>query len=287
MSSLVQTVGLLRQRRRRVRSWPRIVAYSSGALLALVVLAAVFAPLIAPGDPNTLDLGDAFARPSAQHLLGADATGRDLLSRLVYGARPALLGPALAVLLATVTGSVIAVIAAWTGGLVDRVLSRGIDVLFAFPGILLALLTAALFGAGFWSSIIGVAVAEVPYITRVIRTEALRHRSRPYMEGALVQGFSGGTIVVRHLVPNVLPSVFTQMTLSFGYVMINLASISFLGLGVQPPTADWGAMVSEGQSSLVQGYPQESIYAGLAIILVVVAFTLFGDYVAERAEARR
>jgi len=179
------------------------------------------------------------------------------------------------------------VTAAWIGGIVDTALSRIVDVLFAFPGILLALVTAAMFGAGFWSSIIGVAVAEVPYIMRVIRTEAIRHRSRPYIEGALVQGFSGRMIVARHLVPNVLPAVFTQMTLSFGYVMINLASVSFLGLGVQPPTADWGAMVSEGQSSVIQGYPQESIYAGVAIVIVVVSFTLFGDFLAERAEAKR
>jgi peptide/nickel transport system permease protein len=287
MTTLTQAATVLRTRRRRRRSWPRIVAYSAAGVIVVVVLATLFAPLIAPHNPNAVDLNAAFSKPTGQYPLGADASGRDLLSRLLYGARPALLGPALAVLLATTAGTLLAVVAAWVGGIVDRILSRTVDVLFAFPGILLALLAAAMFGAGFWSSIIGVAVAEVPYIMRVIRTEALRHRSRPYMEGALVQGFSGRSIVLRHLLPNVLPSVFTQMTLSFGYVMINLASVSFLGLGIQPPTADWGAMVSEGESSLVQGYPQESLYAGAALVIVVVAFTLFGDYIAERAEARR
>ena len=273
--------------RRRPRNWPRLIAYLAGGLIVLVVLAAVFAPLLAPADPNAVNLGSAFAPPSSAHLLGTDASGRDLLSRLLYGARPSLLGPALAVLIATVLGTMVAIIGAWFGGIVDRVVSRVVDLLFALPGLLLALIVAAIYGPGFVTSIVAVGIAEVPYITRVIRTEALRQRRRPYIEGSLVQGSSGVTIVARHLVPNLLPTVFTQMTLSFGYVMINLAAISFLGLGIQPPKADWGSMVSEGQSSLVQGYPQESLYASACIAVVVVAFTLFGDWVAVRAEARR
>jgi peptide/nickel transport system permease protein len=252
-----------------------------------MVLAAILAPVLAPHNPDVINLSAAFQRPTAAHPLGTDASGRDLLSRLLYGARPALLGPALAVLIATAAGTLIALVAAWFGGGVDRVVSRVADVLFAFPGILLALLVAATFGAGFGAAILAVGVAEIPYITRVIRTEALRQRSRPYIDGSLVQGFSAWAITARHLLPNVLPTIFTQMTLSFGYVMIALASVSFLGLGIQPPQADWGSMVSEGQSSLIQGYPQESLYAGACIVIVVVAFTVFGDWVAGRAEARR
>jgi len=274
-------------RRRLPRDWSRAVAWTAGAVILLVVVAAVFAPLLAPHNPNALNLNEAFSAPTARYPLGADASGRDLLSRLLYGARPALLGPTLAVLLATMLGTVVAVASAWFGGLADRVISRLLDLLFAFPPLLLALLVAATFGAGFTTSILAVGIAEVPYIARVIRTEAIRQRKRPYIEGSLVQGLPGVAIIWRHLLPNVAPTVFTQMTLSFGYVIVNLAAVSFLGLGVQAPTADWGSMVSEGQSSLVQGYPQESLYASACIIVVVVAFTVFGDWVAARMEARR
>jgi peptide/nickel transport system permease protein len=285
VTSIARNVSVHTRFRRR--NWLRIVALIAAGVIAGIVVAALLAPWIAPANPNAVNLGDAFAPPSASHLLGTDASGRDLLSRLLWGARPALLGPTLAVLIATTAGSGIAVFSAWLGGLTDRVISRVVDVLFAFPGILLALLAAAVFGAGFGASIIAVGVAEIPYIARVVRTEALRQRSRPYVEAMVVQGFSSPAVVFRHLVPNVLPIIYTQMTLSFGYVMINLASVSYLGLGIQPPSADWGSMVSEGQSSLIQGYPQESLYAGFAIVLVVVAFTIFGDYVAIRAESKR
>lgn len=287
--TIVRAVDAARmaRRRRRPRNWSRVTAYTAGAVIAVVVLAAVLAPVLAPHNPSTVNLNEAFSRPTAQYPLGADASGRDLLSRLLYGARPALLGPALAVLLATALGTTIAVASAWFGGITDRVISRVLDLLFAFPALLLALLVAATFGAGFTAAILAVGIAEVPYIARVIRTEALRQRKRPYIEGSLVQGLPGATIVGRHVLPNLLPTVFTQMTLSFGYVIVNLAAVSFLGLGVQPPTADWGSMVSEGQSSLVQGYPQESLYASACIVVVVVAFTIFGDWVAARMEARR
>lgn len=274
-------------RRRRHRDWPRAIAFAAAAVIGLFILAAILAPILAPHDPNAIDLGAAYSGSTAGHPLGNDANGRDLLSRLLYGARPALLGPTLAVLLATLLGTLVAVVGAWYGGVVDRAISRTLDVIFAFPGLLLALLVAATFGAGFTASIVPVAIAEVPYIARIIRTEALRQRKRPYIEGSLVQGMPGPVIVSRHLVPNVLPTVFTQMTLSFGYVMISLASVSFLGFGVQPPTPDWGSMVSEGQASLVQGYPQESILAGTCIVIVVVCFTLFGDWVAVRMDGRR
>jgi peptide/nickel transport system permease protein len=269
------------------RDWSKTVAYAAGGLIVLVALAALFAPFIAPDDPNAVNIADVFAGPSRAHLLGTDAVGRDMLSRLLYGARPALLGPTLAVLIATTISAVAALVGAWFGGWVDRLLSRVGDVLFAFPGILLAMLAAAVLGASFATSIAAVGIAEVPYVARIVRTEAWRQRGRPYVEASLVQGFSRTAVISKHLLPNVLPTIFTQMTLSFGYVMMSLASVSFLGLGIQPPAADWGSMVSEGRSSLIGGHPQESLYAGACIVVIVVAFTLFGDYIVRRVEARR
>jgi peptide/nickel transport system permease protein len=261
--------------------WSTWAAIVSAIFLALVVILAI----ASPGDPNTTNLGESLAGPSGKHLLGTDAAGRDLFARIVEGARPSLLGPALAVLLATVLASTIAVTAAWFGGWPDRLLARAVDILFAFPGILLALLAAAVFDPSFATAIIAVGVAEVPYIARVIRTEALRQRSRPYIEASRVQGFSGVAVVWRHLIPNLLPIIATQMALSFGYVMMNIAAVSFLGLGIQPPSADWGSMVAEGQSAIIEGHPQESLYASVCIVLVVVAFTLIGDYFANRLES--
>ncbi len=285
--SVVDTVVRLPRRRRVRRTWSHRVAIGSGVLIAIVALAAVLAPVIAPHDPNAINLGQTFAPPSAAHPLGTDAEGRDLLSRLLYGARPSLLGPALAVLIATTLATTLAVLCAWLNGWFDRVVSRAVDVLFAFPGVLLALLVAAIFGAGFIASIVAVGIAEVPYIARVIRTEAMRQRSRPYIEGSLVQGFSAPAILVRHLLPNLRPTIITQMALSFGYVMLNLAAVSFLGLGIQPPAADWGSTVSDGQTAIVEGHPQEALYAAGCIVIVVVAFTLLGDYIATRLEARQ
>jgi len=283
----IDVAARLPRRRRKPRTWSHRVAIGSGIVIGLIIVAAVFAPLIAPDNPNAISLGSQFAPSSAAHLLGTDASGRDILSRLLYGARPALIGPTVAVLVAAMLATLLAVLCAWLGGWFDRIISRAIDILFAFPGVLLALLAAAVFGAGFVASILAVGIAEVPYIARVIRTEAMRQRSRPYIEGALVQGFASPAVIVRHLIPNLMPTVITQIALSFGYVIMNLAAISYLGLGIQPPNADWGSMVSDGQSSIIQGYPEEALYAAACIVVLVVAFTLLGDHVARRLESRR
>jgi len=157
------------------------------------------------------------------------------------------------------------------------VISRVLDVLFAFPGILLAILVIAFFGAGLRSAVVALAVAHMPYLARITRGAAIRERRLPYVEALEVQGFSAVRISARHLVPNLLPLIVAQASVSFGYVMIDLAGLSFLGLGVQPPTADWGVMISAGEQALLGGHPQQSLYAGGMIVLAVCAFTLFGE----------
>ncbi|GAA4987965.1 ABC transporter permease subunit [Yinghuangia aomiensis] len=256
-----------------------VVALSVVAVLAVI---GVLAPWLAPDDPDAISLMDAHQGSSAEHLLGTDASGRDLASRLIWGARSSLTGPLLVVLLATVLGVAVAVVSAWRGGWFDAAVSRVVDVLFAFPGVLLAILVVALFGAGLGMAVTALAISYVPYIARLVRGAALRERAQPYITALTIQGVSGFSICVRHLLPNLMPLILAQATLTFGYAMVDLAALSFLGLGVQPPTADWGVMVSTGQPSIIEGFPQECLYAGALIVVVVAAFNLLGDRLEER-----
>ncbi|HEU0195493.1 MAG TPA: ABC transporter permease [Gaiellales bacterium] len=260
------------------------VGIASAVIILALSLMAIFAPLIAPHDPNSIDLLHPFAPPSAQHLLGTDDTGRDLLSRLIWGSRTSLVGPLVVVILEVVLGVPLALLAAWRGGWVDGVVSRILDVLFAFPGILLAILVIALFGAGLKSAVVALAIAHMPYLARVTRGAAIRERRLGYVQALEVQGFSAFRISARHLTPNLIPLIVAQATVSFGYVMIDLAGLSFLGLGVQPPTADWGVMVSAGEQNILAGHPAESLYAGALIVITVCAFTLLGERLADLHE---
>jgi len=258
------------------------VAATCAAFIVLIVLVAVTAPVIAPHDPNQLDILQSFEGPSAEHPLGTDSLGRDLLSRLMYGARLSLVGPALIVVIATVAGTAVAIAAAWFGGWFDGVASRVLDILFAFPGIIFAVLAVALFGPGLVAPVIALSIAYVPYFGRVLRSVALRERQLPYISACYVAGLPTRRITLGHLLPNIMPFVLVQATLSFGYALVDLAAVSYLGLGVAPPTAEWGLMVANGQASILMGHPQESLYAGLLIVATVVAVNLLGDRLALR-----
>jgi peptide/nickel transport system permease protein len=271
-------------RRVRFARLPQIgtVGVVSAVVILVLALVAIFAPVLTPHDPNAIDLLHPFAAPSSEHLLGTDDTGRDLLSRLIAGSRTSLVGPLVVVILEVALGVPLALVAAWRGGLVDGVVSRVLDVIFAFPGILLAILVIAFFGAGLKSAVIALAIAHMPYLARVTRGAAIRERRLAYVQALEVQGFSAVRICARHLVPNLIPLIVAQATVSFGYVMIDLAGLSFLGLGVQPPTADWGVMVSAGEQNILAGHPEQSLYAGALIVITVCAFTLLGERLADR-----
>ena len=255
-------------------------------VIAVAVFLAIFGPLIAPHDPNFSQLEFQFVGPfqAKGYLLGFDSQGRDLLSRLMVGARTSMLGPCLVVVMSMTLGTVVAITAAWFGRWVDSLLGTVMDILFAFPGILLAVLAAAVFGAGLVAPTIALALAYTPYIARVLRGAALRERVRDYIAAAEVQGVSTIGICTRHLFPSIAPLVLAQATLVFAWAMVDLAAISFLGLGVQPPTADWGVMVSTGEAGVLQGYPLESLLSGLSIVVVVVAVSLLGERLAARNE---
>jgi peptide/nickel transport system permease protein len=249
--------------------------------LAVLVFLAIFGPYVAPQDPNAVNLSDALSGPSSAHLLGTDALGRDLLSRLIVGARVSLLGPLLVVLGSTAIGTAVAITSAWKGRWVDTSIARGLDVIFAFPGLLLAILAVTFFGVGLRAPVIALSIAYIPYIARVVRSAALRERRLGYIESAMTQGSSAWSICRRHLLPNLLPLVIAQATIFFAYAMVDLAALSFLGLGVQPPTADWGSMVASGQASILRHHPQESLFAGAMIVITVVAFTVLAERISE------
>jgi peptide/nickel transport system permease protein len=259
----------------------------SAAVIAVAAVVAIFGPLLAPYNPETPQLSQYFVGPSPEHLLGFDASGRDVLSRLLYGARTSMIGPLAVTLICMTLGSLLAVTAAWRGGAYDAVISSGLDIVFAFPGILLAVLAAAVFGGGLVAPVLALSVAYTPYVARVLRGAALRERAQQYVAALEVQGASSIAICLRHLVPNMLHLIVAQATTLFGYAMVDLAAISFLGLGVQPPAADWGVMVSENQQGIIQGYPIPALAAGLCIVVVVVAFNILGERLYERGEARR
>ena len=255
-------------------------------VVALVAMA-VIGPFVAPYPPSQTNVLDANAAWSGAHWLGTDALGRDILSRALYGARLSLLGPALVVVLAALLAAACALAAAWHGGWVDKLVTRVFDFLFAFPGLLLAVLAVSVFGVGLTAPIIAITLTYVPYIGRVVRAVALRDRHSPYIQACSLAGIPAWRIIIRHLLPGLLPMIRAQATVSFGAALTDLAAVSFIGLEVQPPTAEWGVMVAEGQASLLNGHPAQSLAAGGLIVLTVVVFNILGERLTRREELKR
>ncbi|MYT94774.1 ABC transporter permease subunit [Streptomyces sp. SID8359] len=255
-------------------------------LVVLITAAALLAPWVAPHAPNAVDLGDALAGPSAEHPLGKDAAGRDTLSRLLLGARTSLLGPLGVVAFSTLAGVAVGTAAAWRGGWLDSVLSRSTELVFAFPGVLLAILIISVHGEGLLAPVLALSVAYLPYVSRLTRSLVLAERERPYVSAYRVQGHSALQICLRHVLPNIAPVVLAQSTINFGYALMDLAGLSFLGLGVPALTPDWGRMVFDGQTAVQHGYPLSAILPCLLIVLTVVAFNVVGEGWAARVARR-
>jgi peptide/nickel transport system permease protein len=251
------------------------------------VLAAVLAPLLAPYAPDAVDLSSSLAGTTGAHPLGTDASGQDLLSRVLYGARTSLIAPLLLLLLAAVLGVTLGTVAAWRGGWVDTLVSRITDVMYAFPGLLFVVLIIAVFGTGMTTSVIALGLAFAPTIAKYTRSVALAERSKSYIDAYRVQGMSGARICVAHLVPNLARSIAGYLVVLFGESLMSLATLSYLGFGAQPPSSDWGLMVQEGQAAIVQGALLPALVPGTAIAAVVVAFNVVGVWAADRLGARR
>ncbi|MDH2416110.1 ABC transporter permease [Nocardioides sp. CER19] len=279
------SVSLKETPRRRVKRRLTISEVLCAIVIGIAAILAIAGPALAPHDPDAVDLANANVGTTLAgfHPLGFDAEGRDLLSRVLAGARTSMVGPLIVVLIAVSLGSLVAVAAAWVGGWLDMTAGAVLDVIFAFPGLLLAVLATAVFGPGLTAAAMALVIAYVPYVARVLRASALRERSRDYVAALEVQGQPALAICLRHILPNMFRVIVAEATILFGWAMLDLAAISFLGLGVQPPAADWGVMVSEGEVGVLQGYPGESLAAGIAIVLVVVAFNVAGERLATRA----
>lgn len=247
-----------------------------GTLVALLALVSALAPLLAPADPNALGSGAPLLPLGApDHLLGTDKLGRDQLSRLIYGGRITLIAGFSAALLSAVFGVLLGMVAGFLRGPVDSVIMRVLDVLMSFPFILLAILIVAFAGPSVFNALLAIAIANVPFLARVIRGETLRVREYEFVMAATALGASRTWILLRHVLPNVLPLVLSVLFVNVGWMISQTSALSFLGLGAQPPTADWGTMLAEAQSymSLNGGV---AMMPGLMILLAVVGFNLFG-----------
>jgi len=275
LDPVAQTAAASPDRRRfRNLGW---LGWVSLGVVVLAVLLAILGPILRPFDPNAGDLSFANVGPYGPHLLGFDIQGRDVLSRLMAGARTTIFGAGAVAIVSVLIGTTLAISAAWFGGRIDAAMAVVLDVVFAFPGILLAVFAAAVLGPSLFSAGLALAVAYSPYVARVLRGAALKERAMAYMAALEVQGFGAWRLCVRHLLPNISSLIVAQGTILFGFAMVDLAAVSFLGLGVQTPQADWGVMVNEGKTSLLQGYPLVSLSAVLCIVAVVTAVSFLGE----------
>jgi ABC-type dipeptide/oligopeptide/nickel transport system permease subunit len=259
---------------RRLLRNPRAVA----GLIVLLVLgaAAISAPLLSTYSPLAINPGQASAAPSGAHWLGQDQIGRDLLARIMYGGRVSLVVGLIAVGLALLVGAPTGLVAGYFGGGADLILMRVIDLMMAFPSILLAILIVAVLGPGIENVMLAVGISSLPLYARLTRASTLSVREMEYVQAARCLGQSTPYILMRHILPNCLPPLVIQATLRVGTAILTAASLTFLGLGVQPPTPEWGAMISEGRSYITTA-PHITIFPGLTIVLAVLGFNLLGD----------
>ena len=248
----------------------------SVAVIVIIIIASILAPIIGRYDPDALNLGQALLGPSGEHLFGTDQVGRDIFTRLMFGSRTTLLSALLVVLISIVIGIPLGVICGYYGGKLDNIIMRIEDVILAFPALLLAFLLVASFGKGIANAIIALGIVYVPMLSRLTRSLTMVEKNKTYVEAARSIGFSDVRIIFRHILPNCIPTLIAQLTLDIGYAILDLAAMSFLGLGVQPPTSDWGAMLEEGRQ-YIQTNPALVLAPGLAIIITVVAFNVLSD----------
>jgi peptide/nickel transport system permease protein len=259
--------------RQLVRRWPFVLG---SVIVILFCLMALAAPLIAPYSPDIQDMSATLQRPSASHPFGTDEFGRDLLSRVVFGARLTLLASTLSVVLAWLMGSTIGLTAGYFGGWYDAVVGRLVDILFAFPVILLGIAIVAILGPGVPSVIVAIAIASFPNFARVSRAAIIPEKEREYVMAAHVIGASTPYVIVRTILPNLIGPLMVLVSLGFAYAILYEASLSFLGLGAQPPTPEWGVMLSTARDFLFQA-PYYAFFPGAAIFLLVFSLNLVGD----------
>jgi peptide/nickel transport system permease protein len=256
------------------------------ALVGVIFLIAVLAPLFIPGDLETkMNMTARLQPPSAEYLLGTDQLGRDLLYRVMLGARTSLMIAGAAVLTSIVLGLPLGLVSGYFGGHLDNVLMRLVDTLLAFPALLLALTISAMLGPNLHNTIIAIGVAFTPYLARIVRGEALRVTQMPYVEAARASGTNDFRMISRHILPNILPVVIVQGTISLAFAILAEAGLSFLGLGTQPPQSSWGLMIQASRDYLDRA-PWTALVPGAAVALTVLGLNMFGDVLRDALDPR-
>lgn len=254
-------------------------------ILVLMILAAIFAGVLTPYGPYDSELSQVKAGPSLAHPFGCDENGRDILTRILYGARISLSVGIITVLISTVIGSIIGITSAYYGGAVDAVLSRLMEMVQSFPSILLAIIFMSVFGRGIENAIIAIAIVSIPGPARIIRSSVLSAKESDYVTAATAIGCSDLRIMFKHILPNILAPIIVNATMSVSGSILSLASLGFLGLGVQPPTAEWGYMLSSGRNYIFSA-SHIITFPGLAIALTVLSFNLLGDGLRDALDPR-
>ncbi|MEG2038775.1 MAG: ABC transporter permease [Oscillospiraceae bacterium] len=249
-------------------------------VLIVIIGASLFANVLATHDPNALDFGAMLQGPTAEHLLGTDKTGRDLFSRMLFGGRTALLGALGVVFISVIIGIPLGLFSGYFGGWLDTVLMRVADIIVSFPSLLLAFVFVASFGRGLWNAMLALGIIYIPMLAKLTRSLVLIEKNKTYVEACRSIGYSSARIVFVHILPNCISTLLVQLTLDIGYAILDMAAMSFLGLGVQPPTSDWGAMLEEGRIFLTSN-PILALAPGIAIVVTVVAINVFSDGVQE------
>jgi peptide/nickel transport system permease protein len=266
-------------------SRPPLLIVLAVALVGTVVVCALASGLIAPLPPNQQDLRTGVVLPGGAHRLGTDQLGRDIFSRLVFGARTALIGPVLVALGGFTVGTILGLAAGYLGGRVDFVVMRWADLMFSLPGLLVTIVIVGVVGGGYPIAVILLIVFFSPADTRIVRGEALRQRSLPYVEAARTLGLSRLRIIFRHVGPNVLPIIVAYVFLDFAFALVSLSGLSFLGIGLAPGTADWGLMLFENRALLFTN-AAAAVAPGLAIVATAASMNLIGDWLFERLSGR-
>ena len=260
-------------------------ATAGGVIFGLFVFMALAAPLLTPHDPIRLNVVESLEPPSARHWLGTDQFGRDVLARVIYGARVSMAMGVVAVTISVVLGSALGLVSGYYRGTVDLLVMRLVDVMLAFPGILLALVIIAVLGPNLGSAMIAVGVSGMPLFVRVVRSSTLTVRALQYVEAAQAAGSGDARVLLRHVLPNVLTPVIVLVTLGIPAAIVAGAALSFLGLGVKPPTPDWGEMLSKGRAFMGTAW-WLSTFPGLAIAVIVLAINRFGDGLRDALDPR-
>jgi peptide/nickel transport system permease protein len=258
-----------------------IVILIAALIVTVVVICAVLGERIAPDSPFLQRLGVGDTPPSSAHIAGTDLLGRDVLSRVIYGARTALVGPVVVAAGASAIATLLGLLSGYLGGLVDSAIMRCVDFMFALPGPLVAIVVVGVVGGGYWTAVLVLVVLFTAPDTRIVRGAVLKQRPLPYIDAARTLGISKTRILFVHILPNVLPIILAYVVLDFAFALVNLAGLSFLGLGVEPGTPDWGRMLFENRNILFSNPVALLLPAGM-IILTAVSINLIGDWLLER-----